>query len=234
MRVYPDSADDNPLKVYFKNNKGLKLQKWHHYFDVYHNHFRRFRDNKVRILEIGVNRGGSLHMWKDYFGPRAEIYGIDNNPRCKMFDDNQIKVIIGDQGNRDFLRSLYKTIGEVDILIDDGGHRMVQQILTFDILYRLVAPNGIYVVEDMHTSYWPELAGGRGRPGTFMEKAKNLVDSLNGWHSVSPDFSADDVTRTATGLHFYDSMMVIEKCPNPDRPIATATGVDPFVQKENA
>ncbi len=122
-------------------------------------------------------------MWKNYFGSQAKIYGLDIDPQCKKLEEDQIKIFIGDQANRDFLRELRDEIGTIDILIDDGGHTMVQQINTFNELYSAVSETGIYLVEDLHTSYWEDFGGGYERPGSFIEYAKGFIDSINAWHS---------------------------------------------------
>lgn len=203
---------DNDLRRYFDNNKGRLLHKWLHYFEIYDHHFNRYRDKPVIILEIGVFHGGSIKLWRDYFGPLAKIYGVDIDPRCKQFEEENVHIFIGDQGDPAFLRRLREEIPRPDILIDDGGHLMHQQIATFQELYPSVADDGIYLCEDLHTSYWPEWGGGVRRPGTFMEFAKQLVDTLHGYYSKdTARFSPTSITRSAHSLHFYDSMLVIEK-----------------------
>jgi hypothetical protein len=225
MIVRPEPGEDNPLWKYFTHNEKHVIHKWHHYFDIYHNHFSRFRDMPITILEIGVYQGGSLQMWKNYFGTRAKIYGVDIDARCKELEEDQIKIIIGDQANRKFLRELGAEIGPIDILIDDGGHTMVQQIITFEEMYSFVNERGIYLVEDLHTSYWKEYGGGYKRKGSFIEYAKEFIDCINAWHSRSPELSPGNLTKTATGIHFYDSVLVIEKYPNDKMPEDSMTGL---------
>jgi cephalosporin hydroxylase len=94
------------LEKYFRNNDKRLIQKWNHYFDIYEHHFSRFRNKEVVILEIGIFQGGSLQMWKDYFGPKAKIYGIDINPKCKDLEEENIKIFIGSQSDRKFLREV--------------------------------------------------------------------------------------------------------------------------------
>lgn len=203
---------ENDLRRYFENNPGRLLQKWLHYFEIYDHHFRRYRGKPLNILEIGVFHGGSIQLWKDYFGPQVNIYAVDIDPRCKQFEEEHVRVFIGDQGDRDFLRRLKQEIPRPDILIDDGGHLMHQQIATFEELYPFVAEDGVYVCEDLHTSYWTEWGGGLRRPGTFIEFSKRLIDSLNGFYSGAPErLDPNSVTRSAHSLHFYDSMLVVEK-----------------------
>jgi 23S rRNA U2552 (ribose-2'-O)-methylase RlmE/FtsJ len=201
----------NDLAKYFEENKGRLIHKWMHFFDVYDKHFSRFRGKEVVILEIGVFQGGSLQMWKEYFGDKALIYGVDINPRCKELEEDRVKIFIGSQSDRGFLRQLRKELPPIDILIDDGGHMMRQQIITFEELYGAVKPDGVYLCEDLHTSYWLQYGGGVRRKGSFIEFGKRLVDQLNAWHSEQSSFRVDDFTRTADSIHFYDSIMVVEK-----------------------
>ena len=101
-------TDQNPLHKYFYKNRRNIIHKWTHYFEVYHRYFRKFVGTKCVILEIGVSQGGSLQMWKDYFGEKARIFGIYINPECKQFEEDQIEVFIGSQADREFLRKKNK------------------------------------------------------------------------------------------------------------------------------
>jgi hypothetical protein len=166
------------------------------------------------VLEIGVFHGGSLEMWHNYFGPGCRVYGVDIDPRCKMFEDENTKIFIGDQADRDFLTRLRAMVPLADILVDDGGHTMNQQITTFEMLFRHVKDDGVYVCEDLHTSYWRDFGGGHRESGSFLEFSKRLIDQLNAWHSENRAiFNVDDFTRAAYSMHYYDSVLVIEKRP---------------------
>jgi len=134
--------------------------KWKHYFEIYDRHFSKYRGTDVHVVEFGVFHGGSLQMWKNYFGPQAKIYGIDINPHCKQLEEDRIEILIGDQEDRKFLQSVAEAIPRIDILIDDGGHTMKQQINTFEELFPRIEKNGVYLCEDLHTSYWREYGGG--------------------------------------------------------------------------
>ncbi len=170
----------NDLEKYFTENTDRSIHKWQHYFDVYDRHFSRFRGTDVHVVEFGVSEGGSLQMWKEYFGPDCKIYGVDINPYCKELEEDCIEIFIGDQEDRQFLKSLARDIPRIDILIDDGGHRMQQQISTFEELFPHVSAHGAYLCEDMHTSYWKGWGGGGYKKhGTFIEYTKNLIDSIN-------------------------------------------------------
>ena len=206
------STATNPLWQYFLSNPGRAIERWEHYFDIYHRHFDRFRGRPVKLLEIGVYHGGSLQMWKHYFGPQARIVGVDINPRCATLAEPQIAIEIGDQADRGFLRALAKRHGPFDIVIDDGGHTMVQQQVSLEELYPAVVADGVYLIEDMHTSYWSEFGGGFRNPYSFIELAKRLIDLLNAHHSRDPhSFQVSGFTNSTNGMHFYDSILVLER-----------------------
>jgi SAM-dependent methyltransferase len=204
----------NPLAAYFRDNPGRLIYKWDHYFEIYHRHFQSFRGRSPVVLEIGVFHGGSLQMWQHYFGPGARIVGIDIDPRCRQFAGDGVEVLIGDQADRAFLAGVRQRFPHVDIVIDDGGHQMAQQIASFEELYPHLQPHGVYLCEDIHTSLLKEYGGGYRRPGTFLEYSKGLVDCLYGWYSHEPEvFGVSDLTRSTYALHFYDSVLVVEKRP---------------------
>jgi len=218
----------NPLEAYFWHNPGRLIDKWHHYFGIYHRHFAPFRGRSPVVLEIGVYHGGSLQMWRDYFGPGARIVGIDIDPRCRQFEEAQISVLTGDQQDRDFLAQVKRQLPHVDIVIDDGGHTMQQQITAFEELYPHVQPNGIYLCEDVQTSFYPQYGGGYRRQGTFLEFSKDLVDKLYAWYSAEKKVvHVDEFTRGTYALHFYDSVVVVEKRPI-QPPTSSRTGKPSF------
>jgi hypothetical protein len=109
----------NRLTEFFDSRtSGHGVWKWRHYFDIYDRHFSRFRGQEVHIVEIGIYSGGSLDMWRDYFGPKAHIYGVDIQPSCKSYESENIKVFIGNQGDRNFWKSFREAVPRVDIVID--------------------------------------------------------------------------------------------------------------------
>ncbi len=219
----------NPLQQYFEANRGPLLNKWMHYFDIYDRHFARFRGREILMVEIGIYHGGSLGMWKSYFGPHAKIVGIDINPRALKFADEQVTVLIGDQSDRAFLQSVRARYPHIDILLDDGGHSMNQQIVSFEELYDAVAEDGVYMIEDTHTSYWQEYGGGLNAPQSFLEYTKRLLDQLNAWH-VREWVGGDKTSfaKSAWSLSWYDSVVAIEKRPK-QPPEAKMTGKMSFL-----
>ncbi len=219
----------NPLAEYFYNNPGPGVCKWHHYFEIYDRHFVRFRGQSPVVVEIGVAMGGSLPMWHHYFGPGARVIGIDIDPACRQFEDDATTIMIGDQANRDFLATVRERVPHIDILIDDGGHTMEQQIVTFEELYPHIQPDGIYLCEDTHTSLLPNFGGGYLKNGTFLEHAKGLVDRLHSWHSQDPAvLPVNEFTLTTHGIHFYESIVVFEKrrMDHPRQFMTRGLGVD--------
>jgi SAM-dependent methyltransferase len=218
----------NPLRDYFASNRGRLIHKWDHYFDIYHRHLSQFRRKRVTLLEIGVFHGGSLQMWKKYFGRKASIIGLDVDERTRSLAEPQIEIVIGDQGDRAFLQKMRSEFGPFDIVIDDGGHTMEQQIRSFEELWPAVKDGGVYVVEDLHTSYWDEYGGGHLRQGTFIEYAKRLIDAQHAWHAREGDgLDVDDFTRSLRGMHVYDSVIVFDKA-RVGRPYASMTGTPSF------
>lgn len=216
----------NKLEDYFWNQqekRHYQMHKWHHYFKVYDRHFAKFVGKKPKVLEIGVSFGGSIEMWDDYFGEGCEIYGVDIDPKCKeLFNDkDNVTIFIGDQSDKNFWQEIKSQVSYFDIIIDDGGHTMKQQITSFECLFDYVSEDGVYLVEDVHTSYWPSHGGGLGNKGSFIEVAKNLIDHLNAQHwsnnpraqrsGVPQDLYFRNVTNS---MHFYDSIVVLEKGKN--------------------
>jgi len=216
-------ANDNPLAEYFFHNPGRLIHKWHHYFEIYHRHFQRFRGRAPVVVEIGVFHGGSLQMWRHYFGPEARIVGVDVDPRCEELAEPGIEVVIGDQTDRAFLGELRRRYPRVDVFVDDGGHTMAQQLITFEEMYPHVHAEGVYLCEDLHTSYLEGYGGGLKRVNTFIECSKELIDCLNAWHFAGEAAAENVVTRSAHSLHYYSSILVIEKRPMTP-PVDSKTG----------
>jgi len=208
-----DNKSINPLIEYLEQNpNGRIVHRWRHYFDIYHRHLSRFRGETITMIEIGIFNGGSLKMWKEYFGPKATIVGVDINPGCKKYEEPGIEVVIGDQADPKFLQALSKQYPKFAIVIDDGGHRMEQQVTTLEELYLPMSDDGVYICEDTHTSYMPAFGGGHLKADTFIEYSKKLIDHLNAFHiKESESLAQNYFTQATDSIHFYDSVVVIEK-----------------------
>lgn len=203
---------DGFLHKYFLNNANKQLHKWLHYFDIYERHFARFRGKSPVMLEIGVQGGGSLAMWKEYFGPGAKIIGLDIDPACEAHRGEDVDVFIGSQDDPAMLEAIVAKYPKIDIVLDDGSHIMRHMIATFEMMYHRVDPNGIYAVEDTHTCYWDPYGGGLRREGSFMEFAKDKLDELNAAHSLGA-LPVSDFTRSTECVVCYDSVVVFERRP---------------------
>lgn len=194
----------------FLTNDQNAIHKWTHYFPAYERHLQRYVNRPAVLYEIGCGEGGSLQMWKRYLGPLVQVVGIDIRPECAAFKEPQIAVEIGSQADTRLLDRLIAQYGAPDIVIDDGSHIMHDLLATFAHLYPRTDRGGIYIVEDLHTCYWPEFGGGLRRSGSFIEHCKDLIDSLNA--DLSHGAVSDNAfSRTTLSLHFYDSMVVFER-----------------------
>lgn len=135
----------NTFYDFIKNNNKNYIAKYEQYLDVYEKHLSKYKDKPVKIIEFGVNQGGSLNMWKEYLGDGTKIYGVDINPNCAKLTSENIEILIGDQEDRSFLNQVAEKIGKVDIVVDDGGHSMAQQINTFEVIFPCVKNDGVYM-----------------------------------------------------------------------------------------
>lgn len=179
------------------------VMKMASYPDAYHRHLARFQNQPITFVEIGVLGGGSLQMWRRYLGDKARIVGVDIAPDLLVHDGDGGEVVIGDQADAGFLVDLANRLGPIDVLIDDGGHHAHQQITTFETIYPCMSDHGVYVCEDVHTSYLPSYKG------SFMEYAKGLLDELHGWYGSG----ATAVTRSTRSIHVYPSVVFLERSP---------------------
>lgn len=200
---------------FFYGNDGPLVHKWRNYLAVYDRYLSQVRGGEVRLLEIGVSRGGSLRLWRTYLGAQAVIFGVDIDPACARFDGQDGQVRIGSQADPAFLRAVVAEMGGVDVVIDDGSHVASHQRASFDALFPLLATPGIYICEDLHTAYWPgEFEGGYRRRSSFIEVAKRIVDDMHhDFHRRPPGLA--DAHRLIGGIHFHNSIVVIEKALQP-------------------
>ena len=194
----------------------LHSGKWSHYFNIYETYFSRFRNRSPVVVEVGVHRGGSAAMWKDYFGPGATIVGIDVDENIKKYTTDGCIQVIGNQGDPAFWDEFLKEYPEIDIFLDDGSHHCQHQILTLEKAWPAVKLGGVYMCEDTHTNYWPEYGGGLKTPSTFLNYAKMVSDTLNSAYYRDLDKHPDnmmfaDFYKEVVGMHFYDSVVVLDK-----------------------
>jgi hypothetical protein len=161
----------------FKKSKYFSL-KYINYFSIYDSLLNKFRNKKIIFVEIGVFSGGSLFMWRSFFGKKAKIIGIDLNPDIKRFEKYGFDILIGDQSSKKFWNSFFKKYGKVDIILDDGGHTNYQQIKTVNSCVPNIRDGGILITEDVHTSYIKNKWYNPSRY-SFINYSKKLIDDIN-------------------------------------------------------
>jgi hypothetical protein len=206
-----------------------KASNIHNYTETYATFFAPIRNKPIKFLEIGIAHGSSARLWDKYF-PNAELHFIDICP--EVFNRNKparANYHILDQADTNALKEFINRVGgDFDVIIDDGGHEVHQQIISFQALFPFVRSGGLYIIEDLHTSYWRSYGGNgeKGRPlagpGTAMEFFKNLVEDLNyssaydGYASLERTpkemwMKMNEYQKHIRSIHFYKSMCFIEK-----------------------
>jgi hypothetical protein len=182
------------------------------------------RHKPIKVLEFGILDGSSLKMWKEYF-PSAQIIGADILEECSQFEEERIKVCIGNLDDPDFVSRLLSENGPFDFIIDDAGHTMSQQQNLFIKSFPCLNDGGLYVIEDLHTSYWKIFDGGIGKPDTTINFLKQLTDGLQytafkendldkTYEVHCPNFSSDPISyfeENIYSIQFYQSMCLIFK-----------------------
>jgi predicted O-methyltransferase YrrM len=203
-----------------------KNSDYHGYAEKYDFYFQNIKNSPTQMLEIGVLNGSSLRMWDRYFSS-IQISGIDINPDCKRFEKQNIKIYIGDQSDTEFLSRNFSD-SEFDIIVDDGSHIPSHQIASFEFLFKKLKPGGIYVVEDLHTSYCNH-SKFSSEGVSFVDYLKNRVDDLQlngkdaqewsygnkknhlnvvGWDKIN-DYNYFE--KNIEFIHFYKSIVFIKK-----------------------
>ena len=168
----------NEIKELFENSKNL-ASKWSNYFNIYENLFKPYKNKDITFVEIGIHNGGSLDIWRKYFTTNSKIIGIDINPECKKFEkkDSNIEVYIGNQSDKNFWKNFFKKVGPVDIILDDGGHTNLDQIMTTVNSVKNINDGGILIVEDVHTSYISEYNSSLSH--SFVNFSKKIINDIN-------------------------------------------------------
>lgn len=236
--VWP--ADDSPIpdsQMAAAFKRAENIHKTAHFIPVYDKVFAPYRRRPpVRMLEIGVACGGSLHMWRDYFPDSCTVVGIDGNPQCARFDqpDRNMFVRVGQQQDTDFLKAVVDEFGPFDIILDDGSHIPSYTLSTFKYLFpHGLKDDGTYLVEDLEWCYMPcgrepfKNEPNDGTP-TFTEVIKHLVDVMHTHYEgrATENFQADEPARLpevtvplATTLiesvQVWDGIAAITKQPRP-------------------
>lgn len=192
----------NPLLDYFQAHaEGPGIWKFPHYFDIYQRHFAKFVGREVHVVEVGVYSGGSLGMWRSYFGEACHIYGIDIEDSCRVYEDDVTRIFIGDQADRAFWDRFREVVPVVDILIDDGGHLAYQQIVTVEEMLAHLQPGGVYLCEDIG-----------GARNDFAAYVCGLALQMNArTKSHAGHLGPEGINASIHSIHIYPLVAVIEK-----------------------
>ena len=218
-----------PLAFFYGSNLRRLAQiygsdKWgeHWYCQHYQTHFAPLRRKPITLIEIGIggyddpkSGGRSLRMWRKYF-PKGRIYGIDIADKSPH-NERRIHTFRGDQSDEAFLRKVIAQTGTPDIIIDDGSHLNRHVRKTFEVLFPLLADNGIYAVEDTQTSYWPDYGGDSDNlltAPTSMCMLKGLIDGLNHAEYIKPGFTPSYCDKHIVAMHFYHNLVFLQKGQN--------------------
>lgn len=205
------------LNKKYNSDKGDKHHSFNgqSYLDIYDKYFFNLKDVECNVLEIGVKQGKSLRLWRDYF-VKGNIFGVDFNPECKKQESERISICIASQDNKEELERFSKKAGGFDIIIDDGSHIVDLTLKSFSILFPYLKSGGIYVFEDLATTY-KNLNDFLGRwDGELKRNKKNGVN-LNHTRNDMDRFLLDKIKEmdVATGsimsIHFWSKLCFIFK-----------------------
>ena len=209
----PENTIGNYSKI-FLSHQGRKSLKWNHYLPVYDDIVNyliiRFGES-IRILEIGVLNGGSIEIWRKLFGAKADIWGIDIDPKCaEMGLDANIK--IGSSADRNFLKFISDEAQYFNLIIDDGSHHSKHQQIAFESLFPYLSDDGYYIIEDTEHSYYWRQSGGYLRPSSIIQISKRLIDHINGDFFMFPKLRTFKIeTQSVHSLTFLQGMIIINK-----------------------
>ena len=199
---------ENNIKLidlfYASKNRSIK---WKKYFPIYEKLFETYKNKDITFVEIGVLDGGSLEIWKKYFGEKSKIIGIDNNPDCKKFENQDYKIFIGSQSDPKFWNNFYKQVGSVDIILDDGGHTNHQQIITLTESVKYIKNGGLHVVEDVHSSYQKHY--GNPYKYSFINFSKKTIDDINSTFPNVKNFNYS-LNKSIYSVEFFESIVAFK------------------------
>jgi hypothetical protein len=187
----------------FKNSN-LFSMKHKKYFDTYDELFLPYKNKKIIFVEIGIENGGSLFIWKKFFHKESIIIGIDVNPNCKKFEKYGFNIEIGDQANPKFWKYFFNKYKKVDIILDDGGHTNEQQIITCAQCIPKINNGGLLVTEDTHASYLSEFSN--PSKYSFINFSKKIIDDINFTYPKIGKFKFS-INKYVYSIRFFESIV---------------------------
>ncbi|MFM7009923.1 MAG: class I SAM-dependent methyltransferase, partial [Betaproteobacteria bacterium] len=168
----------------YKSHTGKVSDKWALYLREYDRLFAPYRDQPISMLEIGVQNGGSLEIWSQYFPNAQKFVGCDINPDCAQlrYEDPRIAVIVGDASAPKTQAKVLEQSASFDLIIEDGSHTSSDIVKAFARYFPALKTGGLFVAEDLHCSYWQEYEGGIFHPYSSITFFKHLADMVNHEH----------------------------------------------------
>ncbi len=218
----------NTLEAIYADHTGKVSDKWSIYLIEYERIFSQYRHKPLSLLEIGIQNGGSLEILAKYFQQGRQFVGSDINPDCAklVFDDPRISFVLGD-ANTDKAQSAIQGIApSFEIILDDGSHRSNDIVKSFARYFPLLLDGGVFIIEDLHCSYWAEFEGGLFDPYSSLAFFKKLTDVINhefwgipkqrasvlkGFFSKYDILIGEETLQQIHSIEFINSMCVIKK-----------------------
>ena len=190
-----------------------EVGKWRHYFDIYETHLARFRGSSVHMAELGLAHGGSLKLWRWYFGNRAHITGLDIANATMTFQGREQygrpdKILIGNERFTSFWDRVRVELPRLDVFVDDGGHKYHHQIIVLEAMLKHLAPGGVYIVEDIIDQRFVKHVVDKYVLGT------TSLNSFHWWANLVQR-NLTQAQRSLFSVNFYPYAMVIEKLTEP-------------------
>jgi hypothetical protein len=217
------------LSELYSLHEGKLSDKWESYLPIYERILTPHRGGQATLLEIGIQNGGSLELYAKFLGNYSVIVGCDINEKCRNLSYNgNTHVVVGDCKDDDIQSAITKICPIYDIIIDDGSHTSSDIITAFLKYFPMLRDGGVFILEDLHCSYWKAFEGGLFYGQSSMAFLKMLADTINAEHwgvgKKAEDLIAQEfsdykalVPNSEIGkvfsVQFFNSVCAVTKAP---------------------
>jgi hypothetical protein len=207
---------ENKMHLAGKKYKTDKVFR-HEYHKIYPQFIEKFYNISGGIIEIGLKAGASLKMWLEIF-PKMHIYALDRDP--KVFPLERHTTIKADQSSKSDLQHALSIIQHpIYFINDDGSHIPDHQVLTFNVMFPKLESGGVYIIEDIETSYWKNRQNcgysvnyGLNHPKSCIEKFKNVIDGVNyNFSKTYPDSGIQHQEQISSVTFAKNCIVIIKK-----------------------
>lgn len=213
------SLENNIFYQYGKLHNTDKVTH-HKYHNIYPRYIEQYYDTDGGILEVGLAGQCSLRTWLDVF-PNMHVYVFEKD--CTDSSTDRYSIIQCDQSSAESLQKAVKKCKHpIYFINDDGSHHPEHQLLTFNALFPTLEVGGVYIIEDIETSYWTrgqnygyDFPFGIGHPDSIVEVFKKVADSVNYEFSRFDDSTVQHVHEIQS-ITFAKNCIVIVKGPLED------------------